>query len=312
MTSPLNENLITTKEAGELFGYTSDYISRLVRSGKITGKRIGHNWLIEKESLVQFLDTQGNNKVVRAHTLARARAEEYRAHHSLLHRTTKALTTPIQVSQFGIGPIGHPMSDRNIGKTSFLSHALALSVALLVIVGGALAAQAAAISQLADVTASLARETAFGFSATFGGIPHHIVARIDAAKNEVEKISPRVATLNEIATANIVSSVLADPDLSALRMVLGGNQNVRIATQLSGETPKLLAVNGSVVTADDVRTFVLNTYSLATSPSRAASAFTNAYVVLGENAYTGIGAAFTMYDSLIGSTAEKVLALAAT
>ena len=74
---PLFEkNLITTKDAGELSGYTSDYLARLARSGKIVGTRIGHSWLIDKESLTHFLDQQGNRKIVRARTLARAREAE--------------------------------------------------------------------------------------------------------------------------------------------------------------------------------------------------------------------------------------------
>ncbi len=71
-----NENLITTKDAGELSGYTSDYLSRLVRSGKITGKRIGHNWLVDIESLAHFLDQQGSHKIDRARSLASERARE--------------------------------------------------------------------------------------------------------------------------------------------------------------------------------------------------------------------------------------------
>ncbi|MCR4323078.1 MAG: helix-turn-helix domain-containing protein, partial [Candidatus Azambacteria bacterium] len=312
MTSPLNENLITTKEASELFGYTSDYLSRLIRSGKISGKRIGHNWLIEKKSLAQFLDKQGNHKIARARTLASERAEEYRAHRSLLHRTTKALTTPLPIAPFGIGPIGHPMSDRNIGKSSLRSHALALSAALLVVVSGAFVAHASAIPQFAMSAAEFARTVAFGFTETFGDIPARIVARIDTAKNQTAEISPRVATSNEMATTNIASTVLANPDFSALRMALGENQNTRIASQLGGEASKLGAISAPMITADDVRTFALDTYAMLTSPSRAAGALANAYVALGVNAYAGIGSAFTMYDLLIGSTAEKVLALAAT
>lgn len=57
------KNFITTKYAGELSGYTSDYLARLARSGKIVGKRIGHSWLIDKESLARFLDEQGDRKI---------------------------------------------------------------------------------------------------------------------------------------------------------------------------------------------------------------------------------------------------------
>ena len=65
MDPSLKENLITTKEAGELSGYSADYLSRLVRSGKIKGKRFGHSWLLEKPSLEGFLTTHGDRKIVR-------------------------------------------------------------------------------------------------------------------------------------------------------------------------------------------------------------------------------------------------------
>ncbi|MFA6519665.1 MAG: helix-turn-helix domain-containing protein, partial [Candidatus Paceibacterota bacterium] len=301
MNLPPKENLITTREAGEFFGYTSDYLSRLIRSGKITGKRIGHNWLIEKDSLERFLDKQGDHKIVRARALASARAEEYRAHRSMIHRATKTLTAPLYVPK--------PFS---LVTNSIRSHALALSVALLVVASGAFAAHASAIPQFAASAAEMTRTVAFGFTETFGDIPSRIVAHIDTAKNEAAKISPRVATSNEFTTANIASTVLAEPDLSSLRMALDENKNVRIASGLGDRTAKLSAINGSVVTADDVRTFAFDTYATLTSPSRTASALVNAYVALGENAYAGIGAAFAAYHSLIGSAGEKVLALAAT
>ena len=73
---PLFEkNLITTKNAGELSGYTSDYLARLVRSGKIIGRRVGHSWLIDRESLTRFVGQQGDRKVDYARGLPRARGE---------------------------------------------------------------------------------------------------------------------------------------------------------------------------------------------------------------------------------------------
>lgn len=70
------KNLITTKDAGELSGYTSDYLARLARSGKIAGRRIGHSWLIDSESLKHFVEEQGDRRVDYTRALARAREEE--------------------------------------------------------------------------------------------------------------------------------------------------------------------------------------------------------------------------------------------
>ncbi|MDP2706021.1 MAG: hypothetical protein Q8O70_00745, partial [Burkholderiales bacterium] len=180
------------------------------------------------------------------------------------------------------------------------------------VVSGAFVAHASAIPQYAASATEFARTVAFGYTEAFGDIPARIIAHIDAAKNETAKISPRVATSNEIATTNIASTVLAEPDLSSLRMVLDKNKNARIASELGGEASKLSTVSGPMITADDVRAFALDAFATLSSPSRAVSALTNAYVTLGENAYAGIGAAFAAYHSLIGSAGEKVLALAAT
>ena len=135
MTPSLNENLITTKDAGELSGYTSDYLSRLIRSGKISGKKIGHSWLVDKESLTRFLDEQGDRKIDYARALARAREIEYRAHRSLLHRATKALTT----QSAGWRSTFEPFAGMS---RIFRSEAFALATALLVVASGAVAAEA--------------------------------------------------------------------------------------------------------------------------------------------------------------------------
>ena len=164
MDSILEKKFITTKDAGELFGYTSDYLARLARSGKIVGRRIGHSWLIDRESLTHFLDQQGDRKIDYTRSLALAREAEYRAHHSFLNRATEALTKTPPIPQFGIA------------KNPLRSNVFALSVATLIIVSAALVAQTAVIPQLAERTGSLAREISSGLNTTFGDIPPHIIA----------------------------------------------------------------------------------------------------------------------------------------
>src|SRR3989344_8142883 len=147
MDPSLNEKLITTKYAGELSGYTSDYLSRLLRSWKIKGKRIGRNWLVERESLVNFLDTQGSHNVDRARTLAGERAREYREHRSFLRRATKKLTESLPTSQPADGTVSSfsskiPVAAWGIPAQGLGSQALALAAGFLVVTFGALAAHA--------------------------------------------------------------------------------------------------------------------------------------------------------------------------
>ncbi|MCX6790220.1 MAG: helix-turn-helix domain-containing protein, partial [Candidatus Kaiserbacteria bacterium] len=93
----LAKNLITTKDASELSGYTSDYLARLVRGGEIAGKKIGHSWLIDSSSLDVFLGKQKNHKLNRSRELANSRVKEYRTHNEPLHRIANDLTTKFNV-----------------------------------------------------------------------------------------------------------------------------------------------------------------------------------------------------------------------
>src|SRR3990167_1240445 len=120
-----NKNFISTKVSGELSGYTSDYLARLARSGKVVGKRVGHSWFIDRESLGDFLNQQGDRKIDYARALARAREAEYRAHRSPLRRVLNSPLITLGKS------IGHQMSDKPF--RALRGEVLALSVAVLVV-----------------------------------------------------------------------------------------------------------------------------------------------------------------------------------
>lgn len=315
MDPTLNEKLITTKDAGEISGYTSDYLSRLVRSGKIIGKRVGRSWVIDTESLTRFLDRQDTHNTDRARSLANARAEEYRTHRSFLHRATKKLTESLSFSLDAAADIGHgvshmsDMSERNLVKSSFRSQALALSVALFVVVSGAFAARASALPHIAGDVAATLSDIAFGFDAAFGDIPARVALRIDAVKDDAARISSRVAAMNAVMTADIASSLLAEPNLSSLRMALDDGR--RVSRVASVPTHAVLS-DAPIVTADDVRTFVRGAYAMIISPAYAVDVFANAYAHSGERAYAAIGASFDAYNSLIETAGTKTLTLAAT
>ncbi|MBI4117920.1 MAG: hypothetical protein HY455_00005, partial [Parcubacteria group bacterium] len=56
-----NKRHISSKRSGEMFGYTHDYVSRLCREGKVSGRRIGKTWYAEEDSLRVFLASNGQN-----------------------------------------------------------------------------------------------------------------------------------------------------------------------------------------------------------------------------------------------------------
>ncbi|HRH24063.1 MAG TPA: helix-turn-helix domain-containing protein, partial [Candidatus Paceibacterota bacterium] len=79
MDSLLDKNLITTREASELSGYHSDYLGRLCREGKISGSRVGRSWVIDRSSILRFVEEQELQKKKNAEELAHSREEEYKA-----------------------------------------------------------------------------------------------------------------------------------------------------------------------------------------------------------------------------------------
>ena len=49
---------VSLNEASLLCDYTSGHLSRLIRSGKIKGKRVGHRWLVSREDLARYLGSE--------------------------------------------------------------------------------------------------------------------------------------------------------------------------------------------------------------------------------------------------------------
>ncbi|MDD2657655.1 MAG: hypothetical protein PHD04_03295, partial [Candidatus Pacebacteria bacterium] len=290
-----NEKFIPTKDAGELSGYHSDYLARLARSGKIIGKKVGRNWFVETDSLMLFLSQQDDRKTEYARALALAREKEYRAHHSVVTRATKALTTQVPVAQFVA-----------LAKKSVRGEAFALATALFVVSFGAIAAQAAIIPQIAERALALADETATGFSQTFVDVPYAVARRVANTADEVHEIALRVALANERVTANMASLALAEPDLSPLVMALDETAGSRIATERGGQTVVLHeTVDAPVLTVADLRVFASDALAAVASPA-------DAYRVLGEKSYEAIVHAFAGYRSLIDAAGDEALALGAS
>ena len=54
------DKYITLKEAGEISGYSSDYVGQLIRQGKISGKQFYCNvaWVTTKQEIDKYLDNK--------------------------------------------------------------------------------------------------------------------------------------------------------------------------------------------------------------------------------------------------------------
>jgi excisionase family DNA binding protein len=58
----IQDNEITTTEASSLFGYTKSHIGLLIRRGLVSGRRIGRDWLVDRESLESYIGKHGRKK----------------------------------------------------------------------------------------------------------------------------------------------------------------------------------------------------------------------------------------------------------
>jgi excisionase family DNA binding protein len=59
-----NNEWITVRDARKLTGYNDEYITRLIRQGQITGKKISNIWLVERESLLEYMESKGHSSKV--------------------------------------------------------------------------------------------------------------------------------------------------------------------------------------------------------------------------------------------------------
>ncbi|MHB0865981.1 MAG: hypothetical protein ACYC1Y_03760, partial [Minisyncoccota bacterium] len=293
MNSLLEKKLITTKAAGILSGYTPDYLARLVRSEKIVGHRIGHSWLVDKESLENFLAKQEDRKIDRSRVLTQAREEEYRAHRSSALRNEEEAK-----------PYVWPQVE--IRKSPAYTQFFAMAVALLVVAGGALVAQAASSSPLTSQAVAMAQEAASGFSATFGTIPDSIAARIEVAGTALSGEQVRIAAKTALASAQIAPPALANPDLSFARMTLPEGDRFQFALHA---TASPAVPDAPLLTPQKILSSVLDTYAFLTTPSRIVSTLVDSYVALGTGTYDAITASFAGYRSLVLRSGAVALAL---
>ena len=54
MTEPVTEGWITTEEAAKLTGYVPAYLRRLAGQGQVEARKVGRDWLINRESLLDY------------------------------------------------------------------------------------------------------------------------------------------------------------------------------------------------------------------------------------------------------------------
>lgn len=72
-----NKKFLSSKSAGELAGYTNDYVARLCRQEKVRGRMVGRTWYVEEESFLHFINGNSQQKEKRNIQLSEERKQEY-------------------------------------------------------------------------------------------------------------------------------------------------------------------------------------------------------------------------------------------
>lgn len=57
-TAARGGKMLTTKEAAELTGYTTDHIALLLRRGDLSGERKGRDWFVAAAALLKYVEEE--------------------------------------------------------------------------------------------------------------------------------------------------------------------------------------------------------------------------------------------------------------
>ena len=95
---------ISAADAGSFGGFTRDYVARLCRDGKVSGRRVGKNWYADEASFRSFLVNQEYTKSVRNESLSKQRLEEYRPENAAPAQPRATTQAPVRAAR-AIAPV---------------------------------------------------------------------------------------------------------------------------------------------------------------------------------------------------------------
>ncbi|MEK7604894.1 MAG: helix-turn-helix domain-containing protein, partial [Patescibacteria group bacterium] len=306
---PLPEkNYVSTKEASELFGYTSDYLARLARSGKVRGKRIGHSWFIEQNSLEAFFNHQSDRKIDRARALAHAREEEYRSHRSLRVRVMTSLTKTISISQLDTEKTRPTDTAFFSPQQSLRSHITASLVAVVVLLVSSVGARAAFIPDGAAHAATIAGEVALGFSSILNEVPMRIALRLQDAAQRADVHHTHVATMlgefsNDLARASLIH-------LSTESLAVFAQNEMQMEVPRQRTTPVASSASAPPQTSLSLRDGARGIITALTHPHHLMAAAQEGYHSVGSSTYGAIVHALEQYRQFVAVAGEQALELA--
>lgn len=300
----LTQDFITTKDAAEQSGYTTDYLSRLVRTNKIVGHRLGRNWLIEKGSFASFLEQQARQKTRRSKILAHARTEEY--------RTRRPSAQSMAIAQDHSFFVPQQTRELRYGMHPWRSQALALSAACAVVLVSASAVSSASFVQVIALAENLATDAASGFQSMFDQVVTKQVAHVEQARTiyAQEEVRVHQSVTDATAAAQGLAVVNMFDGAHMYAASLGNGLFTRSGVEVAVSEP--IAVHMHPAATRLILASQLSALRYGYEhPHSVAFAAGHAYVRTGEVVYHLITNSLAGYHSLIVRAGEGTLAVAA-
>jgi hypothetical protein len=301
---PLFEkNLISTKAASDLSGYNSDYLSRLCRSGKITGTQVGRTWLVSQRSLEEFVKSQSERKQVLRSQLSEEREKEYRHAQIPVSRTSRRIAPAFQeVSAALLSAKG------DVRMTLLKGRGVAVLATLVTLLIGVSVSQVAPFQNLVNESLNTSLAISDGVrtitNTAIGIANERATNKILASAANANLFS---VNSNAFSTSRISLATLGPVPIKKI----DGKKVVSIHTFNSS---KSIAQTSS--SSEPVTNFLKTTKYVFMHPYAGAVALArieaHAYVNLGATTYVGIQNGLTSYADGIQSTGNTALSLASS
>lgn len=191
-SSTPSSDLLSSKDAGAILGYTHDYISRLCRQGKMSGVQKGREWYVTQEELEAFkgrheIELQEKKK------LLSKKFSKIRLEHEAKKRKAKeeALLSQQSSQETKISSIGSSESIQKSIKFKMPSQFVALVVLGLLLFGSTI------FDTISKKTVAFQNDSTLGYIST--SIDEGIQKTIYAQATAVEPVATAFMSLSYVA-----------------------------------------------------------------------------------------------------------------
>ncbi|MDP6249789.1 MAG: hypothetical protein QGH26_03075, partial [Candidatus Pacebacteria bacterium] len=120
-----NKKYFSSGYAGKISGYTNDYVARLARQGKVSGRMVGRTWYVEEKSLNDFVEQNKLQKKQLHKNLSSKRIQDYK-----YSKSDKEIKKKMQSVLSGLSKVPE------LFKYEFVKKTIAVTIALAVVTGG--------------------------------------------------------------------------------------------------------------------------------------------------------------------------------